>query len=375
MDGRTGTAGRRRALALSALIATTMAAAASPATAQDYDAFAKVLDQARVASGTPSLSAVVLRDGAIVWEGYFGTSDDEGETPTDAGTTYSIASVTKPMAATAIVAESLAGQLSLDTPMSADPGWADTCAWLSTSKITFGAGGTDPHGETIAPMDCNRSLTLGQMLDMRANGDRFVYNPISFARIDRAITGAGGRDLRTIVRERVANPAGMQDTALGWRDPDGGAALRLIAPPFRRTEEGPRLNAFSDDDFRAAAGIKTSARGIAAFDVALDKGALLPPALIAEKIIGADPGPRGDYRLGWWVQDWQGHRMIWHSGWDEDRYSAIYLKVPGKRLTLILLANTDMLWWENSLIRAEIDRSPIVRQFLEAFVAAEGTGN
>lgn len=338
--------------------------------AQDYAAFGAALEQARVAGNTPALSAIILRDGAIAWEGYYGTSDDEGETRTDAQTTYSIASVTKPIAATAIVAESLAAKLSLSASMSGDAGWTGTCEWLSTSQIAFGAGGKDAHGDTIPKMDCRRIPSIEDMLNMRANGPRFVYNPVSFARIDRAIKGAGGRDLRAIVRERVADPAGMRDTALGWRDPEGGAALRLLAPPFKRTKEGAELSTFGDDDFRAAAGIKTSARGIAAFDMAFDKGTLLPPRFIADRIAGKPPGPRGDYRLGWFVQDWNGHRLLWHSGWEPDHYSAIYLKVPEKKLTLIVLANTDMLWWDNSLIRAEIENSPIVKRFLETFVEA-----
>jgi len=46
----------------------------------------------------------------------------------------------------------------------------------------------------------------------------------------------------------------------------------------------------------------------------------------------------------------------------------MYLKVPGKRLTLIVLANTEGLWWDNSLARAEIDTSPVAAAFLDGFV-------
>ena len=46
----------------------------------------------------------------------------------------------------------------------------------------------------------------------------------------------------------------------------------------------------------------------------------------------------------------------------------MYLKVPDQGLTLIVLANTEGLWWDNSLVRAEIDKSPIVAAFLAGFV-------
>jgi hypothetical protein len=59
---------------------------------------------------------------------------------------------------------------------------------------------------------------------------------------------------------------------------------------------------------------------------------------------------------------------MWHSGWDEGRYSAIYLKAPAQRVTLIVLANTEALWWGNSIVRAEIERSPVATKFLDEFV-------
>ncbi len=315
---------------------------------------------------------MIVRDGTIAWEGAYGFSDDEGEVATTPDTVFSIASVTKPIAATAILAEVAAGRIKLDTPLTADPGWAETCDWLSGTKIPFGGGGTDAHGTAIPPVACDRPLTLRDILNMRVNGPAgspFVYNPITYARIDRVIEGAGGRPLRDIVRTNVADVAGMKDVALGWRDPLGGAALRLLAPPFVVHENGEReKNAFGDDDFRAAAGIKASTRQLARFDAALDSGRLLPSQWMKRIFDGPPPGDAGDYRWGWWVQKWHGHMLYWHSGWDPDRYSAIYLKVPDSKLTLIVLANTEGVWWDNSLVRAEIENSPIARRFLESFV-------
>lgn len=336
------------------------------AQAQEYEAFGNFLEDFRQETGTPSLSAVIVRDGRVVWEGYYGWADDEGEVSTGPETTYKIASTTKPMAATAIIAEALAGGLSLDLPMTSDDGFAETCEWLSESPIPFGSGGQDKHGNIVAPMDCAKPVNLRQMLDMRANGDAFVYNPIAYARIDRAILGAGGRDLRAILRDRVAEPAGMRDVALGWRDPEGGDALRFLAPPFAVIDGQRVIQTLPDDDLRAAAGIITSPRQMARFDIAFDDGVLLPPAMIRE-LVSAEIGPLGDYRQGWWLEDWGSQRLMWHSGWNEKKGSALYLKVPEKRLTLIVLANTEALWWNNSLVRAEVVTSPIAARFLEQF--------
>lgn len=319
----------------------------------------------------PALSAVIVRDGAILWEKAYGFSDDEGEIPATVDTTFSVASVTKPIAATAIIQEADAGRISLSSLMTADKDWLETCQWLAGSAILFGGGGADAHGTPIPKTNCSRALTLADILNMRVNGEAgssFVYNPISFARIDRIIEGAGGRPLRQIVRENVLEPVGMEDVALGWHDPQGGAALRLMAPPFIVRDGKPTKNSYGDDDFRAAGGIKASARQIARFDIAYDAGKLLSPVRQKQLMESSSLNTSGDYRWGWFVQNWKGHRLMWHSGWDEGRYSAIYLKAPERRVTLIVLANTDALWWNNSLVRAEIEQSPVAARFLSLFV-------
>ncbi|QUL38874.1 serine hydrolase [Erythrobacter sp. JK5] len=180
-----------RRLASLAAFAAAMVGAPAAAEDADYDSFGAFLEEFRRETGTPAISAVIVRDGGIAWETYLGTYDDEGELPTRAETTYKIASVTKPIAASAILAEAAAGGIDLAIPMTSDQGWTDLCEFFVTTGIPFMAGGKDRHGNAIAPMACSKPSTLRDMLDMRVNGDAFVYNPIAFARIDRAISGAG----------------------------------------------------------------------------------------------------------------------------------------------------------------------------------------
>lgn len=334
----------------------------------EFSAFGDFLDHFRKERRIPALSAVIVRDGKIAWERAYGTSDDEGEVPATSDTVFWIASVAKPISATAILAEADAGRLTLETPMKTDPDWQETCDWLQSSQIPFGSGGKDAHGTTIPKVNCERAVTIRDMLMMRVNGDgsAFTYNPIAYARLDRVITGAKGRPLREIVRDKVLTPAGIDHTALGWRDPNGGLALTRLAPPFRMTPHGPRKNVFPDDDFRGAAGVYTSARNLAKFDIAFDAGKLLKPARQNEVLTAWKTYP--GYACGWFNQEWQGHRLLWHSGWEPDSYSALYLKVPEQRLTLIVLANTEGLWWNNSLVRAEVEQSPVAAEFLKRFV-------
>lgn len=341
---------------------------AAPAKADSFADFDAFLAKYRKEHSIPAMTAIIVKDGRIAWEGAYGTSDDEGEEATTPDTVFWIASVTKPIAAAATLAEVDAGRLSLDVPMTADPRWREMCEWMRTTDIPFGGGGKDAHGSAIPPVNCERKTTIRDLLSMRVNGDgsSFAYNPMAYARLGRIISGAGGRPLRDIVRDNVLDPADIDNTALGWRDEKGSLALTRLAPPFKVTDEGPRKTVFPDDDFRGAAGIYTSARNLAKFDIALDAGKLLSPERTAQ-VLGKT-SQRTGYDWGWFRQQWQGRRLLWHSGWEPDAYSALYLKAPDQRVTLIVLANTEGVWWKNSLVRAEVENSPIAAQFLEGFV-------
>ena len=73
------------------------------------------------------------------------------------------------------------------------------------------------------------------------------------------------------------------------------------------------------------------------------------------------------YGLGWFVQELGGEPLLWHTGLWEGAYSALYLKVPGRHLTLILLANSEGLKWDSALTEASAERSPFVAALLKAF--------
>ena len=84
-------------LALLLLPSVTLAQASDPV--DEFASFDRFLAEFREENSVPALSAVIVRDGQIAWEGYYGWADDEGEVATSADTTYKIASTTKPIAA------------------------------------------------------------------------------------------------------------------------------------------------------------------------------------------------------------------------------------------------------------------------------------
>ena len=85
-------------------------------------------------------------------------------------------------------------------------------------------------------------------------------------------------------------------------------------------------------------------RDLARFDAALDSLLLLREDTLAAAwtgTIGRDKVlPTG---LGWFVQKYNGETVVWQFGMMTNGYSSLILKLPARRLTLILLANSDGL--------------------------------
>ena len=335
------------------------------------DAFVDWLKAHKRDNAFASLSVMVLRDGEAVVEAYLGHQDDEFEMPTTAQTAYYVASVTKPVAGTALYLADLEGVFDLDRPVVTSERWrARFCEWFPDSKIVFAGAQLDDL--QIPDFSCD-NLTFRHVLHMQGNGapgTAFLYNPVAFANLSRGFEDLASVRFRAWLRERIFAPAGMTNTAAGWRDRDAAHVLTDLAMPFVVRDGRFAKQPLPDDDLRAAAGLYMTPRDLAKFDWALDNDRLMSPE---QREAMWTPPRNGDgrpsvYAHGWYVQSWNEERLVWHGGWQPEAYSAIYLKVPARRLTLIALANTESLHWGNPLNDARVHESDLVAEFLQRFV-------
>jgi CubicO group peptidase (beta-lactamase class C family) len=210
---------------------------------------------------------------------------------------------------------------------------------------------------------------------MTANGTpgtRFLYNPPSFSWGSRPMMQVSGVAYSTLVDSLVFRPAGMARSARKHRAlPLREDLAKDLARPYHTDSSGvlrPSPPSGPQGD-GAAGGVVATAMDLARFDIALTLGALLPDSLrtVMWSPTRTATGEVLPYGIGWFVQQHEGETLLWHSGLWEGAYSAIYLRVPSRRITLILLANSDGLWWDNPLDGAEIHRSPFAAAFLETF--------
>ncbi len=68
--------------------------------------------------------------------------------------------------------------------------------------------------------------------------------------------------------------------------------------------------------------------------------------------------------LGWFVQSYRGERLVWHFGVIGNAYSSLVLKLPDRKLTFILLANSDGLSATFQLPAGNVTKSLFALLFL-----------
>lgn len=348
----------------------------SPSASKKVEQFREFLKEYRQENLVLSFSVAVLKDGEVVMLENIGWQDHDAEEPTTAQTSYLVASITKTFTAATLLAMEADGHIDLDADFTTLSDWKGRCEWLTSAGIIFGGGVMDDGREIKAPR-CEGPISLRHVLQNRVQGEpgsSFFYNPIVFGRLSNWVEENTDRSWRDWVRSYVLDPAGLDRVAAGWRDAEGAEALTHLAPPFRHAPEdsdGLEPSILPNPELNASSGIIANVLDLAQYSNALDEGKILSPELretMWTPEVDKDGAP-APYAKGWFVQNWEGHRLVWHSGWWPDAYAGIFLKAPEDGWTLIALGNTDGIRHEiDTLTKAQIEKSPLPSKFLDLFV-------
>ncbi|MEM6938287.1 MAG: serine hydrolase domain-containing protein, partial [Pseudomonadota bacterium] len=290
----------------------------------------------------PGLSLAVVKDQSLLLAAGLGWADFKNRVAATASTPYNIASVTKPISGVAVMKLVEDGVVELDRPIGEYSRWSEFCESFSQQPSVF-----------ARDLQCDpASHTLRHLLSHTAAGvpgSAFSYNPVVFSWASRPVMAAAGKPFSTLVTELVLRPAAMLDSARQHR------ALLLpehlaqrLAPPHRIDETGQIIPADPPppQGDGAAGGIIATVLDLARFDMALDRGELISDRSRAAMLqpTPLTGGGTAPYGIGWYVQDYEGLQLIWHAGWWDQAYSALYLKIPSMGLTIIALANSEGLY-------------------------------
>lgn len=312
---------------------------------------AAAVADAAVRSGTHPSAVIAVADSRdVVW-----THVVSGEDRVDLDTIFLLASISKPITATAIMQLVERGQLLLDVPVASylpefgtEGGRGQITTWhllTHTSGLNeqkwanarfVGQGAAGPCFEEA----CAAPLNF-------APGERCEYCTLSFAVLSELITRIGGQPYPDYLRDTVFAPLGMRDTSFRPERMDRAAPVHGFDPPGM-------LEAFISRAI-AGGGLWSTAGDLIRFGQALLRGGtldgarLLGPAAIdtmtrlhtghLEQILDGRPAPFA-YGLGWGKPSPESGRLSSEASYGHGGATGTLLHVdPDYDLVCVFLTN------------------------------------
>jgi tetratricopeptide (TPR) repeat protein len=168
-----------------------------------------------------------------------------------------------------------------------------------------------------------------------APGEEYLYNGAIFNSLTSVVEKAGGKPFAEQLTDRIFKPLHMDETT---------------APPATR----------------AANGVISTTADLAKYAIALD-GDRLVSAKSKAAMFTPTKSTHGTilpYGLGWFSQSYLNERVIWHYGQDTSAGS-LFLKIPDRKLTLIILSDSNVISDAPRLLDGNVARSPIALAFFK----------
>lgn len=322
--------------------------------------FERYLDSLSRQANIPGLSAAVVGENGILWERSVGLQDVERSIAARPDTPFHLDGLTQVFTAALTLRCAEEGRLGLD----------ERVARFDRSS---------PDAEA----------TVAQLLSHTSNGPgglTFTYRPERLEPLwagVRLCTNDSYRETLTNLLDRLA----MQDAVPGPNAislPPGSEGmfepheverytrvLERLATPYAVDRRGrPTRSTYVSTALTPSSGLIASVRDLAQFEVALRQGVLVRPDTL--EVAWRNPmGATGrllPHGLGWFAQIYNGELIVWQFGVGENASSSLIVNVPGRRITFIVLANSDGLVKSYPLADGDVTVAPVARLFLRFFV-------
>ena len=343
-------------------------AQAAPANPDAFDPLAQAIETFKRDTRYPAGTAViVVKDGKIAYQGYFGLADIAAKTAVDADTVFYIASATKPFfALNALLAEH-AGSLDTRTSLQAMFPAArfdgfDASAVTLRHLLTHTAGIDNVAlGWATAFSGVHDAASRQRLvLQSRANADAplgtFDYTNIGYNIASVWRDRIDAKPWQAQLQARIFAPLKMVHTTA--RTSEAEARGWTIAKPYAFVSVDRSVPLYlrkTDATMHAAGGMLSTAPDLVNFLIAqLDEGKLDRKQVLPASVIDASQQqqavtdskyldfPRDGYAWGWYTGDYKGRRMLHHFGGFAGFHAHLSF-MPEANIGLVVLNNEDML--------------------------------
>lgn len=335
---------------MKALLLVTLLLSAALALGDNVD---DLVERAMKEKHIPGLALAVLRDGKPVKMKAYGLANVEYDVPTRTNTPFLLASMTKSFTATCILMLVEEGKVKLDAPIATylsdtPEGWKD----ITVRNLLSHTAGLKDRFEEV-PFDVSKwkvNYTEQAMYDASRKtapdfkpGEHFQYSDQGFFLLGMIVENVGGMPYPEFLKKRIFDPLGMKDTStVRLSKIVKGMAAGYAWQMGQLYHNGRR----TDYGMASHFGMISTVEDLAKWDAALYGEKLLKRSsfdamwTLSQLNDGSAAYTQyGGYGLGWFLDEFNGHRSIGHGG----STGTAYLRFPEDKLTVVVLTNLEQI--------------------------------
>lgn len=310
--------------------------------------------------GTPGISVAVAHKGRLVFSQGVGFADLENMIPANGSTAYNIGSVSKALAAVAVLQLVEKGKVRLDDPIQMYvPSFPDKGSPITIRHILTHTSGIRHYRRTDFPDSADNEnmkpvASLEEAIRIFKDdpilfkpGEHYFYSSYAVNLLQGVVEKAGGMAFEDYMRKHIWEPAGMSNSAFDRPE----QIIPRRARGYQKVD-GRTLNyPYGDLTYKfASGGMISAADDLARFGMALNRGALLEPETLAlmykpiEPVLqyreGAPPQPTEFSQALIWriLKDDAGRTFVNHCGTVKG-FNACLVNYPDQDLVVAILAN------------------------------------
>lgn len=330
------------------------------------------LDARRKELGIPGVSLAIVKDDKVIYAKGLGFKNFESKVSVTPDTQFAIGSATKAFTALTALMSMDEGKLLLeDSPKKYLPYFKmydpETDRNITIRDLMCHSSGLNRTDLAMITGKLNRAELIQVAAQAKPTAklrEKFQYQNIMFTAAGEIVATVEKEPWEKIVPERVFKPLGMANSTMSLKDMQKSKDYSFGYSYNFDTKETERLPFRDIDQVAPAGAINSTANDMAQWlRFVLNGGVVNGKRLVSEK--GYDEwlkpqmkiAGKTSYGFGWFLQDWNGLKVVQHGG-NIDGFNSMVAMIPEKKLGFVLLTNVSasplgdemmQVVWENIL--------------------------
>lgn len=324
---------------------------------RQLQAIEEKLEKRRGELGIPGMALVIVKDDKIIYLKGLGYKDFEKKTPATPDTEFAIGSATKAFTALSVLMSQDEGKLSLDDSPKKYLAYfkindAEIDKNIQIRDLMSHSSGLNRTDLAWITGKLNREEIIkvaGEAKPQAKLREKWQYQNVMFVAAGEIVGAAQKTPLEKFIPERIFKPLGMTNSTMSVKEMEKTKDYSFGYDYNFDTKETRRLPIRDIDTITAAGSINSSAKDMAEWlKFVLNGGTINGKRLVSEKSyeewtkpqMKITPDGKMNYGLGWFLQEWNGLKVVQHGG-NIDGFNSLVAMIPERRLGFVMLTNVS----------------------------------